>query len=206
MPHMKAKLRPATNCYQNRVANNLVTGITPAFMQHNKVERRTATYQPTIACYQNRVVEHRGYRAVPPRRPDFNQQSCALYNVTVSPVCGGAHTATVTYGSKAITHSFSVSGMPRNGDFVRRGPDWTPQGKGTSNPPVGRLLYPPTAGQQEVLGRVCYSAPGECEGRPLHYRAINGDDDVLTVIFTDGQASEYNWGRNGEYQVELARL
>ena len=171
MPHMKAKLRPATNCYQNR------------------------------------VVEHRGYRAVPPRRPDFNQQLCVLYNVTVSPVCGGAHTATVTYGSKAITHSFSVNGMPRNEDFVRRGPDWT---QSTSNPPVGRLRYPPTAGQQEVLGRVCYGAPGECEGRrnhrTLHYRAINGDDDVLTVISTDGQASEYNWGRNGEYQVELARL
>ena len=216
MPHKKAELRPtpkcqpATNCYQNCVAENVVTGIPPAFMRHKAELRRAPNSHPTIKCSKNRVAENRqhfGYRAVPPLRPDSNQQSCVMYKVTVSPVCGGAHTATITYDNRAITHLFSVSGMPRNGDFVRRGPDWT---QSTSNPPVERLRYAPTTVQQEVLGRVCYRAPGEFVGRRkhrlLHYGAINGDDDVLTVISTDGQASEYNWGRNGEYEVQLARL
>ena len=121
---------------------------------------------------------------------DFNQH---MYEVVVFPLCGGKHTVIITYGKKAITHSFIVNGKPRNGDLVRRGPDWRSKGENT---------YLSTIQQQIiVLGKVSYPC---APGRRMHYQ--NDSDDVLTVINADGRASEYNWGRNGEYEVELARV
>ena len=48
------------------------------------------------------------------------------YKVSITLVCGGEHTAIVRYGNTEMTYTFTVKGELRNGDRVKRGPDWGP--------------------------------------------------------------------------------
>ena len=121
------------------------------------------------------------------REVKCKQDSDTVYEVTIRPVCGGKHTVCIVYGNSIVSHCFTVNGMPRQGARVRRGPDW---GKGG-----GSASFPDT--NDGIVGTVCREVSFD------EYETLL-DDETLPVINLDMSVSFYKWGRDGEYEVELA--
>ena len=98
----------------------------------------------------------------------------------------------IIYGNSIVSHCFTVKGMPRQGARVRRGPDW---GKG------GSMSLPDT--NDGIVGTACPEMTLDGYGRVVT-NVGQGDDDTLPVRNLDTSVSYYKWGRDGEYEVELA--
>ena len=114
-------------------------------------------------------------------------ESETVYRINIRPICGGEHTVSIIYGNSIVSHCFTVKGMPREGERVRRGPDW---GKG------GSVSLPNTNN-----GTACPEMTLDGYGRVVTYV---GQGDTLPVRNLDMSVSYYKWGRDGEYEVELA--
>ena len=79
-----------------------------------------------------KVVVHYGHSAkeldrtsltIAPQRKQ-TESPAGLYGVNVRLICSGQHTLTLKVGSSEEKRTFSVVGQPKNGQKVRRGPDW----------------------------------------------------------------------------------
>ena len=119
-------------------------------------------------------------------------ESETVYRINIQPVCGGEHTVSIIYGNSIVSHCFTVKGMPGQGARVRRGPDW---GKG------GSVSLPDT--NDGIVGTVSPEMTLGRYGGVITYVG-QGDDDTLPVRNLDMSVSYYKWGRDGEYEVELA--
>ena len=94
---------------------------------------------------------------------------------------------------RPVSHCFTVKGMPQQGARVRRGPDW---GKERS------VSLPDT--NNGIVGTACPEMTLDAYGRVVTYVG-QGYDDTLPVRNLDIMSvSYYKWGRDGEYEVELA--
>ena len=158
----------------------------------------TVSRQPT-ACPMKRQVSRKATEsesaiARPMKRQSLQKatESETVYRIKIRPVCGGEHTVSIIYGNSIVSHCFTVKGMPRQGARVRRGPDW---GKERS------VSLPDT--NNGIVGTACPEMTLDRYGRVVTYVG-QGDNDTLPVGNLDMSVSYYKWGRDGEYEVELA--
>ena len=139
-----------------------------------------------------------------PEWPDGN------YIIEIQLICGGEHTLLLKVGSSEAKHKYTVVGRPKNGQQVKRGPDWKPSvsqgriGFEQSNKIIGTVhFHPSTAtdfGFQLSRG-----------GHVLASRSLvtgqhdNDDDEMVDVTWNDSNTtSKYKWGKDGKYEIELA--
>lgn len=115
------------------------------------------------------------------------------YKVVIKLVCGGKHIVTFKCGKSTASHSFTVSGKPKNGAKMKKGPDWENKETFRSHPLA-------VTRDSKFVGSVDYETGsfGYCS----HYGAVY--QDMIPIINANGQLSWYSWGQNRKYEVELA--
>ena len=140
-----------------------------------------------------------------------HEQNVSTYSyvVAIQPLCGGTHTVTFQFGATKKKQSFTVVGQPTHGQTVQMGPDWKAKREvATATPglPTPQALH---VNSSNVVGTVChhnqqvynrYGHKRPCGG--LHHIAI--ESDMVTVKHDSGIMHQYKWGKDGEYEIELA--
>ena len=129
-------------------------------------------------------------------------------------VCGGRHSVTFKFGGSELEHSFTVEDQPAHGSRVKKGPDWKPA--------LSALPHPYTHGHnQHVIGTVICSGGrpaggiimfGAVPNRPTGScvystpQAVPVQESPGMVIVDEGSGivGQYKWGKDGEYEIELA--
>ena len=106
------------------------------------------------------------------------------YKVSITLVCGGEHTAIVRYGNTEMTYTFTVKGEIRNGDRVKRGPDWGP-------------------GAEKRLKNDNSDIDSNDDIGSLDSEYEDEDEDGMAKIRENGDYYDYKWGKDGEYEIEL---
>ena len=124
------------------------------------------------------------------QRSSMERKYRTQYNVNIKPVCGGRHTVTIKSSVCTASHHFTVSGKPRNGARMRKGPDWENKDSETRT-------------DTDFLGTVCYS------NDPYHgsHHAswlVARNQSMIPIKITNGQICHYRWGNDWKYEVELA--
>ena len=145
------------------------------------------------------------------------------YKVRVQLVCGGRHTAIFRYGNSEKTHTFTVSGEPRDGARVGKGPDWKPRAEpkpqkasvaNTVQPSAIRAGVSWTSAHRVVLhsdngiGHVnkFYGVSEEEEEEVVVEEEEEEEEEMVTMVTVQedsGNCNRYKWGRDGEYEIEL---
>ena len=138
----------------------------------------------------------------------------ASYVVSLRLVCGGRHCTTFKYGGSELEHSFTVEGQPAHGSRVKKGPDWKPA--------LSALPHPYTHGHNhDVIGTVIRSGGRPADGklmfgtvpnRPMGIcvygtpQAVPVQEIPGMVIVDEGSGfvGRYKWGKDDEYEIELA--
>ena len=110
------------------------------------------------------------------------------YDVTIRVVCGGEHNVTFSAGGFEVKHTFSVVGHPSDGMRVKKGPDWKPPH--SPMPTSSRSL-----GNDEI-GTVYDQSYYSGYNRGYNMDVVRVEDHLGTI-------TEYKWGQDGMYEVEL---
>ncbi len=134
-----------------------------------------ATLRPESMMVQ--ICCGKAQKAVPMVPPQKNPDNS--WTVAFTPTCGGTHTIYVSLRgvrspSSLFEYKTNVTGLPAVGARVRRGPDWN-----CNNEDGGER-------KQGTVNSNDYSP-----------------DELLYVVWDNGNGYSYSWGNNGKYQVEV---
>ena len=108
-----------------------------------------------------------------------------IYYVTIQVVCGGEHNVTFSAGGFEVKHTFFVSGYLSHGMRVKKGPDWKP------------LPLP-----MPISSNSTQDHSNDEIGTVYDYSGYNRGD-VVSVRDHSGTISEYKWGQDEMYEIEL---
>ena len=141
--------------------------------------------------------------------PEQNLSTTSYYDVAIQALCGGTHTVTFQFGATKKKQSFTVVGQPTHGQTVQMGPDWKAKREvATATPglPAHQALC---VNSSNVVGTVChhnqqvYNRSGHKQPCRAH-RRVAIESDMVTVKHDSGIMHQYKWGKDGEYEIELA--
>ena len=136
------------------------------------------------------------------------------YAVTIQLVCGGDHTVMFSAGATDLKHSFAVVGFPSHGARVKKGPDWKPRQRYSASPSPS----PNSSTIEDSEGDQSDGEPGSQSQESDHE---SSDEEIGTVINKNmwginltnlvnvkenSGVSEYKWGQNGVYEIELVNV
>lgn len=120
--------------------------------------------------------------------PESKLKSDGTWTIEFTPRCGGNHRVTVYIRGVWVTNgtpTFTVTGEPKVGAEVQRGPDWD---QGNED------------GGEGHTGKVMSVEPTRAGGRKNRYLAYYD----IKVKWDSGSTHSYHWGELGKYQIELA--